>query len=64
MNLGTIVKLACGGFSAEEAVELARGMGWDLRYQDLMNGQRPLAFQRAGGRHRGLGRIKCHGDFR
>lgn len=47
MNLGSIVKLARGGFSPDEAIELARGMGLDLQYQDLMDGQRPLAFQRA-----------------
>jgi hypothetical protein len=49
MNFGTAVKPARGGFSAEEAVELACTMGWYPRYQDLMDGERSPAFQRAAG---------------
>lgn len=47
LGIGTLVKMARGGFSAEEALELARGMGWNLQFQELTQGQRPMAFQRA-----------------
>ena len=47
MNLGMILKLAKGGFDADQISELARGMGWNLDFQDLMRDQRSMAFQRA-----------------
>lgn len=47
MNLGMILKLARGGVDSDQLMELARGMGWNLNYQDLMQDQRPMAFQRA-----------------
>lgn len=47
LGIGTLVKMARGGFSAEEALELARGMGCNLQFEELTPGQRPAAFQRA-----------------
>lgn len=50
MNLGALVKIVrggMGGFDLDQAVALAKGMGWDLRMQELTEGQRPTAFQKA-----------------
>lgn len=47
LGIGMLAKLVKGGFTAEQAVELAHGLGWKINFQDLMDGQRPTAFQRA-----------------
>lgn len=49
MNLSTIVKLAKGGLNPDQLVELLRGMGWQVNFQELMPGQRRMAFQRTAG---------------
>jgi methylmalonyl-CoA mutase cobalamin-binding subunit len=47
LGIDTLIRLARGSLTAEQAVELARGLGWKVDFQDLIEVERPTAFQRA-----------------